>query len=327
MTRTSAPICSTVGRTSVRGSAQAPEPLRTRSGKRRGDEEHDLVHETVRDERGRKRRAPFEEERLHALPRKPFQLLPERAAEELELGALRQRPAAECESPRLSLGADVACGQVGLVGTHRAHSHRDRVHLRAQLVHTPPALLAGHPARSGHRDAAVERDRGLVDDERTSFRHPDAEALILRPRPPFELPARKVHLDPGGAEALEARAVGLGIGVTDGRDDPAHTRLDERVRAGRRAAVVGAGLERDEERRAARARACRLQRDDLGVRAARPLVPALPDDLAVPYEHGSHDRVRRGRSTPSLSQLERALEPCGLTHPARACGRADGRPD
>ena len=80
-------------------------------------------------------------------------------------------------------------------------------------------------------------------------------------------------------------------------------------------AVVRARLERDVERRAARALAGRLERDDLGVRAAVPLVPALADDLAVADDDGADDGFGYASSAAALGQLERPLE----AHSCEAC--------
>ena len=69
-----------------------------------------------------------------------------------------------------------------------------------------------------------------------------------------------------------------------------------------------ARLEGHVERRALRRVAGRVERHDLGVRAALPLVPALADDLAVPDDDRADDRVRVRRPPPALRELERALE-------------------
>ena len=71
--------------------------------------------------------------------------------------------------------------------------------------------------------------------------------------------------------------------------------------------MVGAGLERDVERRTACALARRTERDDLRV-ATRRLGRALADDLAVADEHGANDRVGLRRPAPALGELERPLE-------------------
>ena len=100
-----------------------------------------------------------------------------------------------------------------------------------------------------------------------------------------------------------------GFGSRRADDDARDAAAIDGVDARRRSAVMGARLERDVERRAAGALARRLERDDLGVRAARPLVPALADDLAVARRRR---RRRPGsgarRAAAALGELERALE-------------------
>ena len=69
-----------------------------------------------------------------------------------------------------------------------------------------------------------------------------------------------------------------------------------------------AGLERHVERRAPGRLARGLERHDLRVRPALPLVPALADDLVATRDDGSDDRVRVRRPTPALGELDGALE-------------------
>ena len=107
-------------------------------GERRRDEDEQLVDEVGGEERRRERRPALEQQRLHALGGERAQLLLERAGAQLELGALRQRPAAEREPARLARGADVARVEPRRVGAHGAHPDRDRVRRRAQLVHEAP---------------------------------------------------------------------------------------------------------------------------------------------------------------------------------------------
>ena len=336
--RTSSPTCSAGRRVSVSGSGSSPETPRARAGERRRDEEQQLV-----DEAGARRRRW----RASGRPRGAATARPARRAARARPRAGRSSssssepsgsgPLTEREAPRLPLGADVARGQLRVVGAHRAHADRDRVHPRAQLVHAAAALLAGHPARARDGDASVERDRRLVDDERPPLGDPDAEGLVLDARPPLELAARELDLDPGGAEPLEAARRSSRVRVADRRDDRANSGLDERVRARRRSPVVGAGLERDVERRAARPLARRLERGDLRVRAAGPLVPALAHDLAVADEHRADDRIRGRRPASPLGELERPLEPCSsfigderadepVVGPAGVLEAEDGRP-
>ena len=210
----------------------------------------------------------------------------------------------EREPAGLPCGADVARGQLRRVGAHAAHADRDGVDLRAQLVHAAARLLAGDPARPGNGDAAVERQRELEHHERPPLRNPRAPRLVLCARGEE---VGVLDVDAGRAQDVEA-SCRFRVRVTGAGDDFRHARRDERVGARRRRAVVGTRLHRHVQRRAARAPARRLQRDDLGVRAALPLVPALADDLAVAHEHGADDRIRMCRAAPSLGELERTFD-------------------
>ena len=58
-------------------------------------------------------------------------------------------------------------------------------------------------------------------------------------------PSASVDVDAGGAQPRQALAGDLRKGVADGDDDAADAGVDQRVAARRRAAVVGAGFERD----------------------------------------------------------------------------------
>ena len=88
------------------------------------------------------------------------------------------------------------------------------------------------------------------------------------------------------------------------------------------AAVVRARLERHVERRAARPLARRLERDDLGVRPARALVPALPHDLAVrerrPRRRPGSGAPFRGPRSASSSARSRVLTDERRTSPRYA---------
>ena len=53
------------------------------------------------------------------------------------------------------------------------------------------------------------------------------------------------HLNAGGPENVEAASCYQRVGVFHGRDDASDAGFDQRLCAGRRAAMVGAGLEGD----------------------------------------------------------------------------------
>ena len=77
-------------------------------------------------------------------------------------------------------------------------------------------------------------------------------------------------VDAGGAQASRTVAADVRVRIARADDDAAHAGGDHRIGARRRAAVMGARLERHVERRAARPRAGIAQRLGLAVRRDRP---------------------------------------------------------
>ena len=240
------------------------------------------------------------------------ELLVERPAPQLELRAGRQRPAPEREAARLAHDRNLSRVEARIVRPYRAHPDRDRIGCGPQLVHEPARGLSRDPARPRQRRPPVEGDRRLVGHERPPLRDPGAPGLVLGPR------LEGVHdldLDPGPPQ--RADPVHFGVRILRADHDPRDARGDQRVGARRRRAVMGARLESDVDRRPPRALTCARERDHLGVRPPLPLVPALPDHLAVRDDHRAHDRVRIGGAAPSLGELEGPLE-AHSAGPARA---------
>ena len=140
---------------------------------------------------------------------------------------------------------------------------------------------------------------------RPSERDPGAPRLVLSPRS-HEIP--KVGRDAGRAQALGA-ASGLGARIRAGGDDLVDAGLEDPLDAGRGPAVVRARLERHEERRPPRARPGLVERDDLGVRAARRLGDPLAHDLSLGRDDDRADgRVRRALARCGVGQVERPFE-------------------
>ena len=96
------------------------------------------------------------------------------------------------------------------------------------------------------------------------------------------------------------------------RHDAHDAGLEQRFGAGRRRAVVVAGLHRHVDGRAAGALACRLQGHHLAVPATR-LRHALADDLAVGDDNRADGRLRVG----DAERLPRELE-CSFKHLRRS---------
>ena len=220
-----------------------------------------------------------------------------------------QRPEAERDPPRLTLGRDVARVELRVVGAHGAHPHPDRVRLRAQLVHEPPRLFARDPTRAGDRHPPVERDRRLVRHERPLEGLPRPPRFVLASCLP-QVEHLDLHVEL--AQPLDPclRRV---VGPDDDLRDP---RADDRVDARRRPAEPRARLERRVERCPRRASAGHAKRDHLRVRSARVLVPALADHRPSRRDDDRPDDGVRARcATPSLGELER---PFHVAH-ANAC--------
>ena len=143
--------------------------------------------------------------------------------------------------------------------------------------------------------------------------------------------ARQLDCDTRRAQALETASVDLRIRVADGAHDARDTRRDERIGAGRLAAVMAAGLERDVGGGALDRLHAGVEREALGVRLAAALVPALAQHAPVAGDHAAHERVRAGAPASPLGQVECAVEQLRVgrvhapaTSPASFCQAAPG---
>jgi len=135
-----------------------------------------------------------------------------------------------------------------------------------------------------------------------------AEALDQRAR---RRQVDDLDRDPRLAQAAHAALSGARVRVERADDDPADAGLDQRQRAGRRAAVLIARLERDVGGRAARIvtlRARVTQRLDLGVRLTATVVPAFAERRPVADEDAADRRVRRRVRDRARGELARARE-------------------
>ena len=258
------------------------------AGERRRDEEQQLVDQPRVEERARERRAALEQQRLDAVGGERAQLLLERTGAQLELRALRERPAPEREPARLPRRLDVARVEPRVLEPHRAHPDGDGVGRGAQLVHEPARLLARDPALAGDGDAAVERDRRLVGDERAPERRPRAPRLVLATR--LEA-VRQLRLDALLRVSRASPPPASGFGSSE----PATTRA---IPAARTASTQGGVVpwwthgSIVTKSVAPRARSPgRRERDDLAVAALR-LGRPLADDLAVRDDDRSDRRLR-----------------------------------
>ena len=163
-------------------------------------------------------------------------------------------------------------------------------------------------ARAG-RDLAVERHRRLEQHPRAPHAGVLAKRLVEQPRARGELAVGEHHLDALVAQDPEPASGGLLGGIVGGDDHAPDARLQDRVGARRRLALVAARLQRHVQRRAGQiGEAACLDRVDLRVRGAVFPVPALPEDLAVARHDRAHDRVRLDRAGAVARELDRARE-------------------
>jgi hypothetical protein len=89
---------------------------------------------------------------------------------------------------------------------------------------------------------------------------------------------------------------------------------------------VRAGLERDEEGRAARARPGGFERRDLGMRTAEAGMPPLAHDLAVAHDERPDDGIRLDAAAAALGERERTEHEPGVGGVGRRSAR-DAIPD
>ena len=115
------------------------------------------------------------------------------------------------------------------------------------------------------------------------------------------------------AQDPEPAAGGLLGRVVGGDHDAREAGLEDRLRAGRRAAGVAARLQRDVQRRAAQVGAAGgRDRRALGVRLAQRGVEALAQHAAVAHDHRADERVGAGPPATALGELDRAGEVFGV---------------
>ena len=111
--------------------------------------------------------------------------------------------------------------------------------------------------------------------------------------------------DAGLAEFGEALSGDQRVRVGDGRDDARHAGQDQRVHAGRSAALVRAGLQVEIEGGAARLLAGLREGDDFGVVEPGVSVEAAADHFALAHQDGAHQGVGTGQRPAFARQVER----------------------
>ena len=212
-------------------------------------------------------------------------------------------------------GAD---GEAGVVGEHRAAPGEEGAGLGPPALHVAAGRFPGDPSARAVRKGGppVEARGELQAHERPAARGAPEEPGVEVGRGPRDLRAvGGRRLDSGRPQALEPAARDPRVGVPNGGDHPGHPGLDERGGAGRRPAVVAAGLEGHVGGRAPRPRPRHLKGAHLGVGLSRPPMPALADDFPVPRQHAAHPGIRVGGEEPAAREGERTLQELAVAHP------------
>ena len=186
--------------------------------------------------------------------------------------------------------------------------------------------FAGDPGRvaGGRGGSAVEGHRQLQGDERQAGAGVLAERLVEEARGGRLLAGGEADLDPAVAEDPGPAAGGLLGGIVRGDHHPRDARLEDRIDAGRLAALVGAGLERHVHRRPVRIAAALGEvgeRRPLRVQAAERRMEPLAKNLAVADDHGADEGIGADPATPALRELQRAphlglIRACELVFPS-----------
>ena len=172
------------------------------------------------------------------------------------------------------------------------------------------ALLRGaggdrDPLASGAGNLAVARHREFQDHMRAIIAHfTEMAGVIARG---LSRADADIDLDAGGAQLGVALPGHRRIGVLDRRHHARHPGRDQRVRAGRRAAVMRAWFQRDIERGAARLRAGLRQSFNFGMGTAAGLGPAAADNHAVLHQHGADRGVRPSIAEPTTAERQSEL--------------------
>ena len=164
-----------------------------------------------------------------------------------------------------------------------------------------PVIAAG--LRPGEPGLAVGRHRELERHVRPPVAHAADMPGMGAPRLLGAEP--DIDRDALLAQPRMALAGDLRIGILQRRHHARDAGRHDGVDAGRRLAVMRAGLERHVERRAARRLAGAPQRLDLGMRPPARLGPAAPDHDAVLHHDRADRRIRPRIAEPAPAERQR----------------------
>ena len=204
-------------------------------------------------------------------------------------------------------------GQARIVLPRGAGPDQNGVVAGAQHVGRPARRLPGYPAAFAgpRRDPAVERGGELERDRRAALAYPGEKADQTFGR----LVGAQARLDRDArrGQLLHPAAVHARVGIPAGDDGAGDAGLDQRVRARRGPADMGAGFQRDIGRGPPRGGSGAGERLRLRVRASARRRPSAPHRDAVAYDHAAHGWIRPGIAERASGDRNRAAHEAPVT--------------
>ena len=194
-------------------------------------------------------------------------------------------------------------------GDHGAAAGTQPLHVKARIGTGYPLALT-----AGHRGPAIQAHRQLAAHIGTTVTH----ALQKPGIEPLGIGGEETNLrvDPGIAQHRQSTTGHQRVGIGHCRHNTAHASIDQPLCAGWCTPMMGAGLQRDIGRRAARAVTRGRQRDALGMGLPGLSVPTLADHLPVAHQHTADARIGVGRIQAAFGQAQ------GVRHETVVIGAA-----
>ena len=132
------------------------------------------------------------------------------------------------------------------------------MHLEARGLTRDPLGVPGAARRAAiERDGGLERHQGASAMRNTcEVHHEVSRCFVLEP---------DINFDPSGPQDIDATRGAVNLRIRAANHDASNASSEDRIRTGRRATVMTAGLKRAVERRASRELTRGLERANLGV--------------------------------------------------------------
>src|SRR5579862_8745529 len=182
------------------------------------------------------------------------------------------------------------------------------------------AVIAFQDIGGWRSDFAVESHRSFERNQRRVMADVAGEGFIQAASLLFQ--ATDLNLYTGRAELFESLPADFRIRIGHGRDHATYSGRDERIRAGRRAALMSVGLKVDIERGSTSFRTGRFEGKNFGMLHAVVGVGSGSDygPLSI-CDHGAYIRIGRGQAQAFARQLQSALDELIVGGVSRHSGR------